>query len=182
MQYINLKYALVAFTMLLIFSGCSSTNLNLTKKDNFIKYDNTNHIVGEKINSIKTLVYVEKIDDKIDKKVTFYIDKFPYEQSFSLCSDKKDFKIVKTVITDSNGNKKAIYENDPIDCDGKIYINKDGFGSHKLWFLSGFMVHDFKGYDLLLAHKSGREVSGFSIYDRQASIGLHNSESYWYFE
>ena len=185
MLYKNLKNTLIIFSFLLLLSGCSMTEPSPNKKNDFIEYDNTNHVIGDKSTAISTLVYIEKTNNMVDKKVTFYIDKFPYQKRFSLCSDKQNFKIVKSVTIDGKGNKEANYINDPIDCSSAIYLNEKGFGSYKLLFLTGFDVRDFYGFDLLLSNKSSLGSSGFSVSDKEVSQDyLHGieKESSWHFE
>jgi len=81
---INAKI-LLAITPLLLITGCSMNE----PTQQLIKTDNTNHIVGEKKNSIKTITYIQEKNGKLDTKVTFYIDKFPYKKEFNLCKNIK---------------------------------------------------------------------------------------------
>ena len=83
-----LSVPVISFTLI---SGCAvKTENNETKvqskENNFFKYDNINHIVGDKNNYIKKVTYTEGSD----KRITFYIDKFPNKKEFNLCN-KNDF-------------------------------------------------------------------------------------------
>lgn len=180
-KYIFSLAAIIAFS-----SGCSTANVNTEKQNKFIQYDNTNHIIGNKENAIKTLFYIEEINGKIDKKITFYIDKLPYKTDFNLCSDKKDFKIVKSVTIDKSTHPQVIYEDDPIDCNGYIYValnNNDLMGSYSIKFLDGFDIQDFHGYDLLLKHTTSESNSFFTTKDNSSeedSIKQIIKKRYWY--
>jgi hypothetical protein len=182
MPYIYFKYTLIAFISLFFLSGCSSKNINPNEKDKFITYDNTNHIIGEKTGSIQTLVYVEKINDKIDKKIIFYIDKFPYKQEFNLCRDKQDFKNIKAV-NKVSGKAKVTYRDVQIDCKSRIYFNNNAINTYRLAFLTGFDVADFEGYDMLRPSTTTRTSNQFYVQDKSMSFSNNlKIEKYWYFE
>lgn len=120
--------------ILVFIVGCSDKNNtikdNKTIKNNYdvkyIKYDNTNHIVGNKLNSIITLQYLKTKNNIIDRKITFYIDKLPYTKDFNLCIDRIDIK-----------------------CKGKILFNKFNGkynGNISLNLIDGYYI--FKSKDI----------------------------------
>lgn len=164
-----LEYIMISFIGLLFLSGCSTTNISPNKQDDFVKYDNTNHVIGDKDSAIKTLFYVEEVNNKVEKKITFYIDKIPYKKEFDLCSDKKDFKVIKSVSVDSNNKLKAVYEDKHIDCISSLQIHRDSNdileGSYNIKFLDGFDVQDFHGHDLLLPSQEKRSTNLFTTHD-----------------
>ncbi|MCX6052478.1 MAG: hypothetical protein NTZ60_08175 [Campylobacterales bacterium] len=183
---INIFSLVVIITFL---GGCAAANFGVGKQSKFIQYDNTNHIVGNKDIATKKLVYIEEINGAIYKQITFYIDKFPYKTDFNLCSDKKDFKTIKAVMIDKSAEQKAIYEDDPISCNGDIYVslnnnsNNNFVGSYNMKFLDGFDVQDFHGYDLLLKHTASTSSSSFTVEDNsfeQDSIKQIVKKQYWY--
>ena len=173
-----MKKILLAISVVSLFTGCSMKSLSSKKNDDFVRYDNTNHIVGNKEKAIRTLVYVEKINDTINKKIIFYIDKLPYKKDFDLCNDQKDFKQLKSVITYKNGNSEPIYVNQPIDCKSSITLESERIGSYNLSFLLGFKHYKLKGYDMPLPYQANRRLSNFII-EEQPRL---QASSYWYFE
>ncbi len=173
-----MKKILLAISVVSLFTGCSIKSLSSKKNDDFVRYDNTNHVVGDKEKAIKTLVYIEKFNDTIDKKIIFYIDKFPYQKDFDLCSDQKDFKQLKSVITYKNGDSKPIYINHPIECKSSITFENEKIGSYNLSFLTGFKNYKLKGYDMPLPYQANRRLSNFIIEDKPT----FQTSSYWYFE
>jgi hypothetical protein len=130
----------ISFTLI---SGCAvKTENNETKvqskENNFFKYDNKNHILGDKNNYIKKVTYTEGSD----KRITFYIDKFPYKKEFNLCN-KNDF------IQDLKNNyKNAEYkENDKNTCRSYIYMNKEDNLKVPYWTSFNFNFLDGADYN-----------------------------------
>ena len=64
-----------------------------SKYKSFQDYNNVNHVVGNKSDAIKTLVYTEEVDNKVNKKIIFYIDRIPYKKEFDLCLDQKGWNV-----------------------------------------------------------------------------------------
>ena len=191
---LSMKIKLVgSLVMISILGGCSASTLSIKEEKSnkkFIKYDNTNHIVGNKDRAIKTLIYKRNNNGKIEKRITFYIDKLPYKMKFDLCKDQKKIQVLKSVIDMPNGKSKGIYEDEIIDCNSAIYIYESKRtnkieGSYNLKMLNGFNVHYLKGHELLLKNETTAYVSRIvfetTSEDRMFYDTLPKSE-YWYFE
>lgn len=180
-----IKKIVATTSLLLLIAGCSGVSTGIKEEDAFIKYDNIKHIVGNKDNSIKTLVYVENKNGKVDKKIIFYIDKFPYYTKLNLCSERENYRTIKSVQVDNKGNKTPIYENRTVDCNSQLYIDESLSGNYNLLFLDGFKIQQFQGFELLLPYSSNRLASQFDFAERHSSadyVKKVNQESYWYFE
>jgi hypothetical protein len=162
-RVLNLK--IVGFLMI----GCSGV-APTPKKNTYLEYDNTHHVVGDKNTAIKTLIYEQTKNGGLTKKITFHVDKFPYERIFDLCKDETSM-FLQSVTMDQNGNKKPIYNKRNIDCMSRIKIdNEAGFGEYELVFLEGFEKIKVDDFDLLLASKSTNKQSGSYIPHNKTEI------------
>ena len=182
--------SIIGSSIIFGFNGCTNNN-SLTmekhgslKKGDFIKYNNMNHIIGNKDNAIKTLSYVKKTNNKITTKVTFYIDKFPYVHKFNLCQDMKDNKILSSVET-TNNIDKLTFKDYPINCNGYIEVSlfrEDLFGNFKIKSLKGFNVDKLKNYDILLKEINVRAVQNTNFKEKSSNYNYLNNiyeENFW---
>ncbi len=150
-----IKNTILLSLLTVLISGCSTSGINTENKmeKKYIKYDNTNHIIGKKSEAIKTLSYNEIINNKQDVKITFYIDKFPYIKKFNLCKDKQTYKRLKSVAQMKNSSDKLEYETIKIDCNGYIEIfknhNNNIIGNYSFTLLKGFNINRSLKYDIL---------------------------------
>jgi hypothetical protein len=182
----KIKIILLSLLIILI-SGCSLTTINNKKQlqKQYITYDNTHHEIGNKNEAIEVLTYNEIINNKQNVKITFYIDKLPYEKKFTLCPDKQSFKRLKTITQTKNVPDTPTYETVKIDCDGYIKLNKTFDnkyleGHYQLKILRGFNIQDFGGYDLALEEKSIYSVSHSFFDDFYSSDNLkEKKEHFW---
>jgi len=120
MSFKNIQLTLVAFIAIFLLGGCSTTKITTKQDVKFREYDNTNHIVGEKNIATKKLIYIEEVNNKVSKKVTFYIDKLPFNKKFNLCKN-----------TSYNCNSYISVVEDR-------YPNNDIVGAFNLKMISGF--------------------------------------------
>jgi len=158
----KLKNDIFAFTALfLVLVGCSQHNVPLSEKK---LYDNTHHVVGKKKDAIKTVNYVEKLNNRIVNQVTFYIDKFPYRKKINLCQQ---------VYSQNKNAKFDIHQ-----CDGYVYITKSHVASYDLTFPKSSEIKN----NVLLLYSSNISVSGaITILNSNSNIqAIH--ESNWYFK
>jgi len=65
--------------------GCSAVQHQGNQQSKFEKIDNSDYVIGNKSNAIKSLVYTEYENEKVDKKITLYIEEFPFNAEFNLC-------------------------------------------------------------------------------------------------
>lgn len=162
------KIILPTIGALLLITGCNSTNMNINKveKEDYIKYNNTNHIVGEKHKAIEVLTYTRMFNDKVDEKITFYIDKFPFNEDFNLCEQKQFYKNLeltqknKHILDELNLLKKKI------NCIGYIKIQKEFdkkniSGEYKFNILKGIETKDSHGNDSLFANISKTQGNSY---------------------
>ncbi len=96
-----------------LISGCTTQPSN--DKNDLFKYDNKNHVVGDKNNYVKKVIYTEGDD----KRIVFYIDRFPYKKEFSLCNKNEFIQNVESTYKDSK-----YLENKKITCKSFISIDK----------------------------------------------------------
>lgn len=154
----------------LLFVGCSSkNNLNKTfKKETFIKNDNTNLYFGNPNSKDKFVLVEEGLDGNINKKLTIYINKYPFNLNFNTCEKSGNYENIKSVkINKETGKKTPIYEEVNKKCLSYIYISEPkednakllSVSSYSLVFLEGFNIHDFQGYPLKLAVKSKTQIT-----------------------
>jgi len=183
------KSFLSLVTVSLVFTGCVTKQINAKKilEKNMIKYDNSNHVIGDKNNAIKTLIYVENVEDKDSKKVIFYVDKLPYKAKFNLCEDKRAYRDFNTVVTNKKTRVKTpIYITSKVDCDSSIGIkrNKDKFEvTINFNLFNGFKVGKIDGLDKLLPYKTHFKVSSLLFKDnKEKQIISRGINEFTYFQ
>ena len=171
--------SIIGTSIIFSLNGCVNKNSitikndNLSRENNFYKYNNTKHIIGDKQKSIKTLKYIEKYNNKVNTSITFYIDKFPYEKKFDLCKDMKNNKILSSIQKDNNNNEKLIFKENPINCNGYIFItkfNNNLFGSVKMKLLEGFNIHKLNGHEILLKKQKTISIKNTLFRDHITNI------------
>ena len=120
--------------------GCSKDTVS--PKNTFVKEEKTQFIVGN-AGDHKKLIYTYN-DAKSQKirKVTFYIDQFPYKRTFDLCPELK--KETNKVVME--GKNKYIYTSKPGTCPGYINIIRDPnrnelLVSYKITLLTGYTMN-----------------------------------------
>ena len=172
--------AIMGISIIFGFSGCLNNNSitnehNLRKNGDFINYDNKKHTIGSKDNALKTLTYVEKLNDEVITKITFYIDKFPYKSTFNLCKDMKKNKILSSIKITNN----------QINCNS--YINIDLlkgklFGKYKIKLLKGFNIKKINKRDIVLKDMQEYEVINANFTEKTRYNDYLNNiklESFW---
>lgn len=170
----------IIFTVILIFIflGCSKSAIGLNTPDFNQNFDNTNHVVGNKEIAIAKVIYIKKDNSVIKERITFYIDKFPYDVSFELFSSL-DIKTIKSVTINSKGERKFTYVKNP-DTKSHLFLNKELEGHYTLVFLDRtnvFIIDEQKSY---LPVKHIASTNSFIVnknYTKQ-----NNIETYWYSE
>ncbi|ACZ11807.1 hypothetical protein [Sulfurospirillum deleyianum] len=170
------NWVMVFVVVMVFLTGCvekQNTTLH-NSNERFEKYNNTNHIVGNKASAIATLIYVQEVDDKIVDKITFYIDKFPYDVTFNLCQDMKSYRDFKTVFTDEKTKEKTPqYFQNSINCQSALnmQISQNDFKALIDFNLfDGFNIVNFDGFEKKLPVEQPFQSSGYVIrkaYDKQ---------------
>lgn len=157
---------LVATSFVVLFTGCANNQNIISNRDGgekFEQYNNTNHIVGNPLSSITTLVYAKESNGKIVDKIIFYIDKFPYEVHFNLCEDMKSYKDFDTVFTDEKTKEKTPqYFQNSVNCQSTLNMTlyKNDFHAEIDFNLfEGFKIVDVAGIDKKLPVMSHFKVS-----------------------
>ena len=74
-----------AITLGLFCLVSSSSAGSLPNPQSLKKIDNTNYIIGDKSKAIETFILKATKNGQLDKQITIYIDKFPFDQKFNLC-------------------------------------------------------------------------------------------------
>lgn len=145
---------LVVTSFIVLFTGCANKQNTISNNENdkkFERYNNTNHIVGNPLSSITTLVYAKESNGKIVDKITFYIDKFPYEVHFNLCEDMKSYKDFDTVFIDEKAKEKTPqYFQNSINCQSTLNMTlykNDLHAGINFNLFQGFKIVDVTGVD-----------------------------------
>lgn len=135
----------------ILISGC--TTKEQSNDNSFFKYDNKNHVIGDKNNYVKKVTYVQGDN----RKIVFYIDKFPYKKEFNLCN-KNDF-----IQNLKNNYKDSKYEeNKNNNCKNYFYISKEE--ALKVPYWTSFNFNFLNGADYNKKHNLFLEsTSNFSL-------------------
>lgn len=150
-----MKFVLSVTTLFVVlFTGCANRQNMISNNESgekFEQYDNTNHIIGNPIGSIATLVYAKESNGKTVDKITFHIDKFPYDVNFNLCEDMKSYRDFNTVFTNEKTKEKTPqYFQNSVNCQSTLviilYKNDFNVGTNFNLF-EGFKILDIAGVD-----------------------------------
>ncbi|PLY08883.1 MAG: hypothetical protein C0625_01615 [Arcobacter sp.] len=155
------KFVFPFIGVLTLITGCASKKPNTPQS---FTYDNTSHIIGERKNAIEKVTFLEETDDKVNKKIIFYIDKFPYKKVFNLCNTK-DF--VKNITTENN--LKHVKVNDNYTCKSSFYINKNDYlkAPYSIFYnLTFFNKYDYNKKEKLLLENTSRNKSKGGYYSK----------------
>lgn len=168
----------VSIFLITVFSGCSSNNIknNELYKPKYkafkayIPNDNTNIVVGYKENAIALLTYYHTVNNIIEKRVMFYIDKIPYKREFYTCNQKTVSSKTLKIAQELDFKNIKFYDKN-FHCKSEIYVTKDYYnkilGKFKFNFLNGFNVQNVEEetylYESYIVDEDNR--TGFDTYE-----------------
>lgn len=183
------KKNFVLIATLIVFTACADKNTQLNTKNK--AFDNSNHIIGNKENSITTITYNEIYSDGNNVKITFYIDKFPYYKKFNLCQNNTSYKNIKSVTTNKKGEDFITYQENPLDCNSYIHLIQSEYnqieGDYKFNYIQDFSSYKIQGYDSSIANPVSRKsqitikggVSKNEIYSESDFIKNKYTNIFW---
>ncbi|HFG1873971.1 TPA: hypothetical protein ACGF19_002951 [Vibrio cholerae] len=176
---------LTIFLPLIFLTGCSTTSdaNKAQAEQKFLRNDVTHHEVGDGRNNLGTVHFSLFSNESQQSTVKVNFDKLPYRTKFDLCENSGNYKDLKKVNIDKNGDAQPVYESKKVDCNSEVIVTKDSQGnylvSYNLNFLEGYRVASIKGYDALLPQTSNRlfdnrfvQSKTVGLWDKKAQIIL----------
>lgn len=129
---------------------------------------NRNIVIGDVMNSIAEFQYEIKRDKGDGVLLKVFIDKFPYSESFDLCSTDGNYKFLTEISVNNDKNAASlIYADKKVNCASSLKISTLKGGeflySFDLNFLDGFNIAKVQGFDAMLP-KTFKRLRGNSVY------------------